>query len=110
MSAAAIIREAAAEGVSLSLSAAGTIKAAGEKDAVDHWLLAIRANKTSIVALLAEGTAAAVSWRWLIHFPNRNPLEVAFSPAVSHAEVEMHFPQAIAVDPFNEVGRGQAHQ
>src|SRR5262245_34235061 len=48
----AIIRQAAAEGVTLVLSPAGTIKAAGNAEAVNRWLPAIHANKPAIVAEL----------------------------------------------------------
>ena len=100
MSATAILRETAAAGVTLSLSSAGTIKAVGNQAAVDLWLPAIREHKTGIVALLAEGTAAAVSWLWLLHFADRNPLEVAFSPAATHAEVLDAYPAALAAEPI----------
>jgi hypothetical protein len=100
MTAAAIIRDSAAAGVTLSLSAAGTIKAAGDQGAVDHWLPAIKENKAAIVGLLAKGTAAAVSWLWLIHFPDRNPLEVAFAPAATHGEVLNFYPDARAAEPI----------
>ncbi|HRD87494.1 MAG TPA: hypothetical protein PK752_04425 [Accumulibacter sp.] len=106
MSAAAILRETAAAGVTLSLSATGTIKAAGEQDAVARWLTTIKANKAGIVALLAKDTAAAVSWRWLLHFSDRNPLEAAFSPAATHADVLAAYPSALAAEPI-EPGRRQ---
>lgn len=43
------------------------------------------------------------SSRWLIHFADRNPMEVAFSPAVSHAEVLAIYPDALAAEPAVEV-------
>jgi len=51
-------------------------------------------------------SVAGVSWRWLIHFPDRNPLEVAFSPEASHAEVLDCYPDALAAEPI-EPGRRQ---
>ena len=39
MTPAAIIKEAAADGVNLALSPTGTIKAAGEQAAVNRWFL-----------------------------------------------------------------------
>lgn len=100
MTAAEILRETAAAGVTLSLSATGSIKAAGEQSAVARWLTTIKENKAAIVGLLAKGTAAAVSWLWQIHFPDRNPLEVAFSPEASHAEVLALYPTALAAEPI----------
>jgi hypothetical protein len=54
MTPAAIIREAAADGVSLALSPAGTIKATGDQVAVDRWLPVLRAHKPDILAALAR--------------------------------------------------------
>ncbi len=104
MTAEAILRSTAAAGVTLSLSAAGTIKAAGEQAAVSCWLAPIRENKAVIIALLAKDTAAAVSWRWLIHFSNRGPLEAAFSPEATHGEVLAIYRDALAAEPI-EPGR-----
>ncbi|MDP2834661.1 MAG: hypothetical protein Q8Q28_15440 [Pseudomonadota bacterium] len=49
----AIIREAAADGVRLALSPAGTIKAAGDAAAVHRWLPVIREFKPGILAALS---------------------------------------------------------
>ena len=109
MSAAAILRDSAAAGVTLSLSATGTIKATGDQSAMDLWLPAIRAHKPGIVALLAEGANDKLykaARFWLLHFPDREPLTVAFSPAASHAEVLAIYPAALAAEPI-EPGRRQ---
>jgi hypothetical protein len=50
---AAIIREAAANGVSLTLSPTGTIKAVGDQVAVTRWLPVLREHKPDIVKALA---------------------------------------------------------
>lgn len=47
-----IIQEAAADGVSLSLSDTGTIKVNGEQVGVNRWLAVIRENKPGILAAL----------------------------------------------------------
>jgi hypothetical protein len=54
MTPAAIIREAAADGVSLALSPAGTIKATGDQAAVTRWLQFLREYKPAILAALAH--------------------------------------------------------
>jgi len=54
MTPAAIIQEAAADGVRLALSPAGTIKAAGDAAAVHRWLPVIREFKPGILAALAS--------------------------------------------------------
>lgn len=41
--------------------------------------------------------------RWLIHFLDRDPLEVIFAPAASHAEVLAAEPDAVAAEPLPEV-------
>jgi hypothetical protein len=109
MTAAAICRETVAAGVTLSLSAPGTIKVTGEQ-AVARWLTTIKENKAGIVALLAE-TASKKPFEascWLIHFADRNPLEVAFSPAATHAEVPFWYQDAVAAEPFTPTVRSPA--
>jgi hypothetical protein len=109
MTAATILRDSAAAGVALSLSAAGTIKATGEKAAVALWLATIKENKVGIIALLSEGasgkTCRAAS-RWLLHFSDRKPLTVDFSPPATLAKVLVSYPSALAAEPI-EAGRRQ---
>lgn len=52
MTPANIINRVQSDGVSLSLSATGTIKAKGEAATVSRWLTAITEHKTAIIALL----------------------------------------------------------
>ncbi|WP_291981959.1 MULTISPECIES: hypothetical protein [unclassified Candidatus Accumulibacter] len=108
MTAAEILRDSAAAGVTLKLSATGSIKATGTQAAVSRWLEPIRANKAGIVALLSEDAneKPRTASRWLIHFADREPLEVALSPAVSHAETLASYPEALAAEPI-EPGRRQ---
>lgn len=40
--------------------------------------------------------------RWLIHFPDREPLEVWFSPAADHAEALAAYRDAVAAEPVPE--------
>jgi hypothetical protein len=51
---AAIIRKAAADGVSLALSPAGTIKATGDQAAVSQWVPFLREHKPALLAALAR--------------------------------------------------------
>lgn len=48
----AIIRDAAADGVCLTLTSGGGITANGERRSVDRWLSTIRENRVGIVAAL----------------------------------------------------------
>ena len=55
MTPATIIREAQSDGVSLTLSPAGTIKATGDGAAVNRWLAVIREHKAEIIRVLKVG-------------------------------------------------------
>lgn len=54
MNPATIIREATADGVTLALSPAGTIKATGDVSAINRWLPILKANKPDILSALQE--------------------------------------------------------
>lgn len=97
----AIIRKAKADGVRIALSAAGSIKATGESDAVNRWLSSIREHKAALVeTLLAANDDTATSFAWLIHFTDRDPLQVSFSPEVTHAEALASYPDAVTAEPI----------
>jgi hypothetical protein len=57
VTAAAIIRQANAEGVTLALSPAGALKVAGDQAVVNRWLPIIREQKPGIVKALLEADA-----------------------------------------------------
>lgn len=102
MTPATIIREAQADGVRLTLSPAGTIKATGDGTAVNRWLAAIRESKMEIIEALkvgADNTAATSRW-WLIHYADRDPVEVACCPEATHAEILERHPDAVEAEPF----------
>lgn len=102
MTPATIIREAQVDGVSLTLAPAGTIKATGDGAAVNRWLAVIREHKTEIIEALKVGagdTATASPW-WLIHYPDRDPLEMASYPDATHADILERHPDAVAAEPF----------
>lgn len=75
MSPATIINEAKADGVSLTISPAGTIKATGDSAAVNRWLPVIREHKAGIVEALkvGAGDTAATSWGWRVTYPEDHP-------------------------------------
>ena len=54
MTPASILNQSAADGVILSLSASGTLKANGNQEYVDKWLPLIRDHKPALVALLSS--------------------------------------------------------
>ncbi len=47
----------------------------------------------------AGGTATASRW-WLIHYPDRDPVEVACCPEATHADILERHPDAVAAEPF----------
>lgn len=59
MTPAAIIQKARADGVTLLLSPSGTIKAAGDREAVNRWLPIIRKHKNEIVNELRAASNGA---------------------------------------------------
>jgi hypothetical protein len=107
MTAATIIREAHSDGVKLALSATGTVKVTGDGAAVNRWLTVIREHKAEIIEVLkvGAGDTATVSRSWLIHYPDRDPLEVACCPEATHAEILERHPDAVAAEPFTRTIR-----
>lgn len=102
MTPATIIREAQADGVRLALSPTGTIKATGDGAAVNRWVAVIREHKAGIIDVLKVGagdTATASRW-WLIHYPDRDPVEVVCCPEATHADMLERHPDAVAAEPF----------
>lgn len=107
MTAATILRDSAADGVTLSLSSTGTIKATGEQAVVTRWLAAIRENKAGIVGLLSAGVKQEpfAASRWLVHFADGDALAVSVSPAASNPEVLANYPGALAAEPIDTVSQ-----
>ena len=97
MTPATIIRAAQSDGVELALSPAGTIKATGDGAAVNRWLAVIREHKAEIIEALA---GALTSWGWMLHFADREPLEVYCNPDATHAEILERYPDALAAEPI----------
>lgn len=65
-----------------------------------------RQNKSGTVATVATNVCAAEASRWwLIHFPDRDPLEVSFSPPATHAEVLERYPDAVAAEPADNANK-----
>jgi hypothetical protein len=49
---------------------------------------------------VGAGDAPTASRWWLIHYHNRDPVEVACSPEATHAEILERHPEAVAAEPF----------
>lgn len=52
----------------------------------------------------ARDTATASRW-WLIHYPDRDPLEVTCCPEATHADILERYPDAMAAEPFTQTIR-----
>ncbi len=57
-------------------------------------------EKTAPPAKVGAGDTATASRWWLIHYPNRDPLEVACCPDATHADILERHPDAVAAEPF----------
>lgn len=49
------------------------------------------------------GDTATVSRWWLIHYPDRDPVEVTCCPEATHADILERHPDAIAAEPFTPI-------
>lgn len=114
MNAVTLIQQASADGVTLTLTPSGAIRAAGAKAAVARWAAIIRDNKSGIVALLSaaandpadidifapELTADPdVHQRWVITIPGRDPFAVIVLPKANLAQMRAQYSTAIAIIP-----------
>lgn len=65
-------------------------------------------GQTASPAKASPGDTATASRCWLIHYLDRDPVEVICCPEATHAEIlELH-PGAVAAEPFIQIDR-QAH-
>jgi hypothetical protein len=60
---------------------------------------------SATLAKVGAGDTATASRWWLIHYPDRDPAEVACCPDATHAEILARYPDAIAAQPFTPVIR-----
>ncbi len=57
-------------------------------------------GQTAPSANVSPGNTATASRWWLIHFTDRDPVEVACCPEATHAEILERHPDAVAAEPF----------
>ena len=50
----------------------------------------------------AKTADAVTSWGWLLHFADREPLEVYCNPDATHAAILERYPDALAAEPIQE--------
>lgn len=51
--------------------------------------------------IIGKGIATVSRW-WRLHFPDREPVEVACFPPSTHDEILERYPDAIAAEPFTQ--------
>jgi hypothetical protein len=109
MTPATVIKQAAEDGVTLSLAAAGTVKAAGDKAAVARWATAIREHKPGIVALLQQSanddqqvpplpaTDPDLHQRWTVGIPGRDVFGVIVPQGITLQQMRVQYPTATSI-------------
>jgi len=65
-------------------------------------------EKPAKPAIVGAGDTATASRWWLIHYLDRDPVQVACCPAAFHAEIMEWHPGAVAAEPCNPIPR-QSH-
>jgi len=104
MTAIALIEEARADGLELHVNG-DRLKLRGASEVVERWKPRIVASKPEILAALS---AAPRSTWWLVHFADREPVEVWTSPPATQAEILERRPDAVAAEPILEERAGSA--
>ena len=106
MTAAAIVQRASEEGLNLTLTPAGNIKAVGEGQAVARWLATLRKHKSEIINLLrvrSRDRLANSQWStgdWLALYDERADIG-EFGGQVSRLEAEDHAYEYCVVEWLN---------
>ena len=62
-------------------------------------------GQTAPPAKVSPGDTATASRWWLIHFPDRDPVEVSCTPPATHADILERHPDAVAAEPFTQTIR-----
>lgn len=76
----------------------------GEAATVARIATVAVANPTSEKAAppvkVSPGDTATASRWWLIHYPDRDPVEISCTPPATHADILERHPDAVAAEPF----------
>ena len=104
-----LIRKRDTVGVATAIPAISATQPKGEAATVARIATVAVANPTSEktappVKVGAGDTVTASRW-WLIHYPDRDPVEVACCPEATHADILERHPDAIAAEPFAQTIR-----
>ena len=104
MTLSALIRKSATVKVATAIPAISATQPKGEAATVARIATVAVANpkeeKTAPLAKVGAGDTATASRWWLIHYPDRDPVEVACYPDATHTEILERHPDAVASEPF----------
>jgi len=99
-----LIRKRATGSIATAIPAISATQPRGEAATVARIATVAVANpregQTAPPAKVGAGDTATASRWWLIHYPDRDPVEVACCPEATHAEILERHPDAIAAEPF----------
>ena len=105
MNAAALIGQATAEGVTFTISSAGTIKVCGNKLSVERWIPIISPLKVEILAelrrleLVTSVECGGSAWKWEILLPDER-LILTTNPYSTLKEMADMYPSALSLKPL----------
>ena len=104
MTLSALIRKRDTGSLATAIPAISATQPKGEAATVARIATVAVANptsgKTAPPAKVGAGDTATASRWWLIHYPDRDPVEVTCCPDATHAEILERHPDAVAAEPF----------
>ncbi|MBK9955722.1 MAG: hypothetical protein IPP18_11435 [Rhodocyclaceae bacterium] len=104
MTLSALIRKRDTGNLATAIPAISATQPKGEAATVARIATVAVANpkeeKTAPPAKVGAGDTATASRWWLIHYPDRDPVEVACCPEATHADILERHPDAVAAEPF----------
>jgi len=104
MTLSAVIRKRDTGNLATAIPAISATQRKGEAATVARIATVAVANpkeeKTAPPAKVGAGDTATASRWWLIHYPDRDPVEVACCPEATHADTLERHPDAVAAEPF----------
>ncbi len=104
MTLSALIRKRDTGNLATAIPAISATQPKGEAATVARIATVAVANpkeeKTAPPPQVGAGYTVAASRWWLIHYPDRDPVEVACCPEATHADILERHPDAVAAEPF----------